>query len=66
MKASALVAKLKSLIEENGDCDVVFSQSEGGVYPFLQEIYWSDDAQDCPEGVFFITSDERDRDDYEV
>ncbi|WKV20420.1 hypothetical protein 16Q_027c [Pseudomonas phage 16Q] len=65
MKASDLLIKLNSLIEENGDCDVVFSQAEAGVYPFLQEIYWADDAQDCPEGVLFLTSDERDKDDYE-
>ncbi|AMR57438.1 hypothetical protein vB_PsyM_KIL3b_0026 [Pseudomonas phage vB_PsyM_KIL3b] len=58
MKASNLVKKLNSLIEENGDCDVVFSNIEDGVYPFLQEIYWADD-------VFFLTSDEQDKDDYE-
>lgn len=65
MKASALAAKLEALIKEHGDCDIVFSQIEDGVYPFLQEVYWSDDAQDCQEGVFFISNDERDRDDYE-
>lgn len=63
LKASELVEKLNKLISEYGDLPIMHSLGDG-CYLELQEIYHHSDVQDSEDGVFQLTNDHRDRDDY--